>query len=358
MSAKVRATPFHSRAAAASRLNLWEPREGWTVASVYDDAAEEALAARLTVAIADISWRWRVSIDGPRSEEFLSRLLTRNPASLDPGGAFKALWLTDKGAVRGAGVLARNGRESFTLISAAADPLWIAKAAALFDVKVHEIGEAQGLLAVIGPYAAKLLAAAGLDPDLALLRLRKLFWRGLDVTLSRFGEHEGFEIACAADDAPLVWDRLIKAGQAYALRPAGAAAMDVLDLEAGVPRPGRDYRPATGGFEASPRPEDLGLESLIDQDHAVFNGRPSRHDAAASRRRAGVVFDSDKPAPHAIFDGGFTLGSVYSAALRSAIALAMVEPRIVPEQRIRLADGTPGRVVALPFLPTPAPLPA
>ena len=357
MSSLVRATPFHSRAAAACRRNLWEPREGWTVVSVYDDAGEEALAARLTAALADISWRWRVAIEGKRSEEFLARLLTRNPASLEPGSAFKALWLTDKGAIRGAGLLARNGRESFTLISTASDPLWIAKAAALFDVAVHEIGEAQGLIALVGPYSAKLVAAAGLDPGLAPLRFRKQFWGGLDVTLSRFGEHEGYEIGCSADDAALVWDRLTRAGQAYALKPAGAAAMDILDLEAGVPRPGRDYIPARGGFVAAPKPAELGLEPLIEPDHFLFNGRAGCMTSASAGSRMGIVLDSDIPAPNMTFDGGRTLGSAYSPALRSAIALAMVESSVTAGQGIRLEDGKKGKVVDLPFLPAPVPLP-
>ncbi|MBV8978847.1 MAG: aminomethyltransferase family protein [Alphaproteobacteria bacterium] len=359
MSLQVRATPFHGPAAAASRLNLWEPREGWTVAAVYEDAAQEALAARLTVAMADISWRWRVAVDGARAEEFLARLLTRDPASLAPGEAFKALWLSDGGALRGAGLLARNGRDSFMLVSACADPLWIARAAALFDVKVHEIAEAEGMLAVVGPYAARLLAAAGLDPDLAQLRFRKLFWRGIEVTLSRFGEHEGFEIACSATDAPLVWDRLAKVGRAYALEPAGMRAMDILDMEAGVPRPGRDYRPARGGFDSMPAPEDIGLGSLVDPDHVGFNGRSARAGLPASRVRMGIVFDSDVPAANAVIaEGGRTLSSVYSPALRSAIALAMLEPRLgTPNTQVRLADGTPGLVTALPFLPPPVPLP-
>lgn len=355
MTLPVRATPFHGRASAFNRRNLWELRNGWTLSSAYGDAQEEALAARLTCAIADISWRWRVTIEGVRAEEFLSRLMTRSPAKLEPGTAFKALWLNDGGAVRGAGLLARHGRETFQLVSAASDLDWIARGAALFDVRVREVAEEEGVLALIGPYASKVLEAAQLDGTLEPLCLRKLFWRGLDVTLSRFGEHGGYEIACKADDAALVWDRIVKAGASYALKPAGVQAMDILDLEAGVPRPGRDYEPASGGFDAQPTPVELGLESLIDADHTIFNGRAACLAAPRDRTRVGIELDSEIPAPHVgLKQGGRTLHSLYSPALQRAIALAVVDAALAkPGTALTLADGTSARVCELPFLPAP-----
>jgi aminomethyltransferase len=354
MTLLVRATPFHGRAAAFNRRNLWELRNGWTLSSAYGDAREEALAARLTCAVADISWRWRVMIEGARAEEFLARLMTRNPAKLEPGTAFKALWLSDGGAVRGAGLLARHGRETFQLVSAASDLDWIARGAALFDVRVREVLE-EGGLALIGPYAGKVLEAALLDGALEPLGFRKLFWRGLDVTLSRFGERGGYEIACKADDAALVWDRIVKAGAAYALKPAGVQAMDILDLEAGVPRPGRDYEPANGGFEAQPTPVELGLESLIEADHTVFNGRTAYLAVPRGQTRVGIELDGETPAPHAkLKQGGRTLYSLYSPALQRAIALAVVDTALAkPGTALTLADGTSARVCGLPFLSTP-----
>src|SRR5437763_135869 len=121
-------------------------------------------------------------IEGSRAEEFLARLLTRNPAKLAPGEAVKTLWLTDLGGIRGAGALARYGKESFLLVATEPDLDWIARAAALFDVCAREVEE--GGLAIVGPYARKIVEAAGLDGALERLNFRQSFWRGLDVTLS------------------------------------------------------------------------------------------------------------------------------------------------------------------------------
>jgi hypothetical protein len=54
--------------------------------------------------------------------------------------------------VRGAGVIARYGRESFLLAASAPDLDWIAEAAAAYDVKLRDMND-EGGLAIVGPYA-------------------------------------------------------------------------------------------------------------------------------------------------------------------------------------------------------------
>jgi len=323
----LRATPFHARAAGANRGNDWLSRGGFTLARVYSGAGDEALAARARGALADISWRWRVMIEGARAGEFLSRLVTKDAARLEPGQALKALWLNDGGAVRGAGAIARYGKESFLLISAADDKDWIAAAASRFGANSREIAE--GGLALIGPYADAILKEAGIDAAPDPLALRKVFWRGLDVTLSRFGEHGGCEIWCAPDDGLLVWDRLMRAGAAYGLQPAGTDAMDILDLEAGIARPMRDFAPARDGFVPMPTPKSLGLTSLIESGHD-FNGRAAYLAQRETKTLIVIEIDSATPAPHTPLQRGGkavgrTLSSLYSPALRRAIALAIAE---------------------------------
>jgi aminomethyltransferase len=360
----LRATPFHARAAAANRDNAWSARNGVTLAQRYNGVEPEALGARLNVVLADISWRWRVMFEGARTEEFLSRLVTRNASALAPGAAFKALWLTDEGGVRGAGVVARLGRERFQLTASAPDSEWIAKTAALFDVPVRDISEETGGLALIGPYAAATLRAADLEP----LGLQRLSWRGIEVTVTRWGEHGGFEIWCEPDDGVLVWDRLMRAGQPFGISPAGTEAIDTLDLEAGVARPNLDYAPARTGRD--PTPVSLGLEKLVETAHAGFNGRKEFLSAEPAQRLVGLEIDSDTPAPFAplAVNGdvkGHTLRSFYSPALRRAIALAFVDANVsAPGTTFTLAlppnFATPAlrsataRIVPLPFLATPA----
>ncbi len=365
----VRATPFHARCADANRSNSWLTRNRFTLSAHFGGVAEEAMAARLGVVVSDISWRWRVMLEGARAGELVQRLFTRDATLLSPGQSLKTLWLSDGGGVRGAGVVARFGRLSFLLASASEDHDWISSAAELFGVTVRDITEEEGGLALIGPHAGRLVAALGLDDKIAPLSFRKLFWRNLDVTVSRFGEHGGYEIWCKADDAAYVWDRLARAGEPFGLMPAGIEAIDTLDLEAGIPRPGRDYDGAQNSDAVEPLAGELRLAALIDPDWSAFNGRASALVATPRRQLVGVMLDSVTPAPFTpVFAGnavvGRTLGSAYSPTLRRAIALAQLElahaatgTRLMltlPPARERLLPTTAAAcVVDLPFLPAP-----
>ncbi len=372
--ARVRATPFHTRAAAANEANQWTPRGGFTLARDYAGVADEALAARFRVGLIDISWRWRVMLDGARAGEFAARLLTRDAAQLAPGGSLKAAWLADGGGVRGTGLIARFGRESFLLVSAAPDAAWIADAAARFDVGFRDVTEADGGLALVGPYAAATLARAGLDPDLEPLAFKRQFWRGLDITLSRWGEFGGYELWCKAEDALILWDRLMRAGEPFGIEPLGLDAADILDLEAGIARPLRDWDPAKDGNVSAPSPRALGIESLIDEDHTDFNGRTgwiAARDGEAFRL-TGLLIEAEDAAPFTpvTWQGrtvGHTLSSVMSPALRRAIAFARLEVALAePGTALSLTlsptkDRPEFRTVAakvcdLPFLPPPDPI--
>ena len=365
----IRATPFHARTAEANPDNLWTARNGFTLAAQFGDPSAEAVAARFSVVMADISWRWRVMLEGARTRELVQRLFTRDAAVLTPGQALKTLWLSDGGGVRGAGVVARHGRQSFQVIAAGEDADWIFPAAALFGVTARDVTEQEGGLALIGPYAAKLIAALGLDPNLELLSLRKYLWRGLEITLSRFGEQGGYEIWCKAEDAPLLWDRVARAGQAFAIMPAGQDAMDILDLEAGVPRPGRDYDGAQGADASEPLAGELRLAALIDAEHLAFNGRNAAIAAKPRRKLVGLALDTASPAPFTpVLKAGVvvgrTLSSRYSPVLRRAIALAQLDEAqaaagtrltlSLPASRDLLLPTETGAVVIdLPFIAPP-----
>lgn len=358
MTGELKATAFHARAAEHNRLNDWENRNGFTLAASYSRVEEEALAARFGAVIADISWHWRVQISGTRAEEFVSRVFTRDVAALEPGTALETLWLNDAGAVRGAGTVVRYGRDSFVLLSVAEDAEWFAQAARLYGVEVRGITGEEGVLALIGPAARKILDAAELAEDVQPSGLRKLFWRGLDITLSRLGL--GYEIWCAPDDALIVWDRLVSAGRTQALLPAGQAALDILEFENGLMRPGRDYRTAADGFATAPTPQSLGLCGLVDREH-LFNGRAGYLAAGPFTALSGVLLDSEDPAPYMALThegqpAGRTLASRTSPAMRRAVAFAVLAAGA--QTAGLMAGTTPARAIALPFLPIPAPMDA
>ncbi len=124
---------------------------------------------------------------------------------------------------------------------------------------------------------------------------------------------------------------------------------------------------ARDGHAPAPTPASLSLESLIDETHALFNGRGAWLGWArqVAQKLVGVEIDSETPAPHTLLLSGGqpvgrTLSSFYSPALRRAIALAQIENAAArtpltltlpvsldhPDSRVVAA-----RVVDLPFLP-------
>jgi len=347
----LKATPFHARAAEANRCNAWQNRGGYTLAAHYGDGAEEAMAARFGAVLVDLSWQWRVQVTGAKVEDFAARCFSRDPATLKPGAALEALWLNDAGAVRGAGTVVRFGREAFVLLAAGEDRAWLEEAVLLFDVAVAPAAE--GMLAVIGPMAEKILRAAGLGTP-APMTLHRLAWGGLEITLSRLGL--GFEIGCDADDALIVWDRLRKAGRAFALLPAGLEAFDTLEFESGLLRASRDFAPARDGFAPQPVPQALGLCALVDRAH-YFNGRAGFLAAGPDTRLTGLLFEEDAAAANTkLTQDGRVVGRVlvcrYSPALQQHAAIAMLNGPL--SGRLQ-AGGVGCRAVPLPLLPLPSP---
>jgi aminomethyltransferase len=368
----LRLTPFHECSAAANRGNLWCARNGVSVAAQYDDANAEALAVRTGAVLTDISWHWRVRLEGARVGEFLVRLLTHDARMLLPGESARTLWLADGGGVRGEGIIARESANSFLLVSSCDDREWVAAGAHLFGVTTTILSDVEGALAIIGPYAHAVLAAAGFGDAPPPLAFRKCGWRGYELAISRFGA--GIEFSCAAANAAALWEQLLRAGASSGLVPAGLLALDILNLEAGAPQPGLDYTPARAGHARKPLPRALGLQSLVDERNRQFNGRGALLAAAPeSRSLMGVEIDANSHAPNTpVMTGerviGRTLYSVYSPALRRAIALAQIEkkstkPGLPIWLEVAPAHDRPefthvgGSLARLPFLPIAAPIP-
>jgi len=366
-----RTTPFNARVALANRGNAWRRRGGFALADSYGDADAEALVARAGVAMADVSWRLRLLLEGARAGDCVARLFTRDAAQLLPGESMEAAWLNDEGAVRGTGTVARLTTYSYLVVATQGDSDWIARAARLFGVSCRDVAAAQCGLALVGPGAASVLAGAGIDAHLAPLATAPRNWHGRKLLLSRWWH--GYEIWCAHHDALTLWDGLVQAGGAYALAPIGLSAMDVLDLECGIPASGRDFAPARDQGAKEPLPRMLGLAPLIDEKHVQFNGRPAYIVGPFEQcSLMGLEIESQCPAPHTPVEaGGRTIGrtlySAYSPALRRAIALALIdEGEALPARSVSLtppaARGRRGfsrvdaTLVRLPFLPIAAPI--
>jgi len=343
-------TPFHPRTADYNLSNAWVTRAGFTLPAYYTGAQEEALAARFSAVLMDATQGERLRVHGAGAAALLTAACGFDMAEMAPGEARPAAWRSKGGGVRGFGAVVRHGESNFVVHAEDANAAWFEAAAPRFDAQVRDETAEKGVILLAGPAAADILAAAGLAAKLQPYRYAVLSWLGLSVGVGRIGALArhlgGVEILCTAEDAALVFDRLLSAGRAFGLTMAGEAASDLLHLECGVPRAGIDFTPAREASEAGPSLAEIGLA-------AAEGGAPVL---------AGLVWETETPQAFApLFHNGQQVGrslsAAYSPSLRRAIALAHLPAKLVPGTAVQARSLTRGaftestaRVTKLPFI--------
>jgi len=298
MIGEVNPTPFHARTAARNITNAWVNKGGFTVPACYVDAVPEALAARLTAAVIDVTPRQDLRIEGDGAAELLSASCGSAVAGLEVGQSRVVHWCADGGGLRGSGTVSRMGEHDFLLRSDDADFAWFASAAPRFGAVLRDATGERGLILLAGPYAIPVMVAARLEvPYLALNRHITLDWLGIPSTVFHSARPLGYEIACAPEDGALLIDRLFRRASLFGLRFAGEEALQVLEIEAGMPAPHADYEPARQPFARNPAPAALGLK----------DDNVSARQAAAVL--AGIELDGAEPMAFApVFSNGGKIG--------------------------------------------------
>jgi aminomethyltransferase len=347
MNMTLRASPFHVRIALHNHANAWVARGAYTAPARFGDPRQEALAARFSCVLADLSALEEMRVEGAGAADLIATACGASVRAMDAGESRHVHWCAEGGGLRGIGTLLREREDMFVLRGEDADIGWFLPHAARFRTAIAATGAERGLLLLAGPFANAVLSEAGLDLAETLEPDRHMHhaWNGIDVVLSREVRLNAFLVSCPADEGVIVFDRLFRAGKTAGLRLAGQEAVDLLALEAGLILPHRDFQPARESIARSPLPSSLGIGAA----------------STASRVLAGIEFDGDEPfafAPllHEGKEAGMTLRSAYSPALRRAIALAQVDAKFAaPGTLLRVKPGerevgSPARVTALPFL--------
>ncbi len=389
-------TPFHERVAAANLSLQWRDWAGYVTPSTYADSVDvEYAAIRAAAALIDVSPLYKYRLSGPDALRLVDRVITRRASLLETGRVLYSPWCDEAGRVVDDGTLARldDGSVRWT----AADPQlrWLTLNAGGLDVAIEDISEATAAVALQGPLSTAVLEAATGQSwsDLAYYRRRagRIGEVEVDVTRTGYTGDRGYELWLPATGAIDVWDRLMDAGRAFALRPAGLAALDLVRVEAGMILLGIDYTSARHALTADQAysPFEIGLGRLVDFMKPAFVGRR----ALAAEQRAGgprrrlvgleLAWDGlerlsraqglppvmtsavSRSATPVFSRNGRQVGRVTSAAwsptLKTLIALASVEADVEAagtaleaEWTVEGVRGTvPARVVPLPFLDLP-----
>ena len=284
-------TAFHPRTAALNRKMQWREWAGYFAAMVYADNHDiEYNAIREAAALIDVSPLYKYVISGPDTLSFVDRVNVRDAAKLQVDQVWYTCWCDERGKVVDDGTITRLNEG--TVRWTAADPSlrWFEQNAGGLRVRIEDVSESVCAVAVQGPKSRAVLEAAT-GASLAGLRyFRRCSARladvPIDITRTGYTGDLGYEVWVAADHAVDVWDRLMEAGQPYAVRPAGLLALDVVRVEAGLILLEVDYTSSRHALisEQAYSPYELGiLGQMVNLDKESFVGKA----ALVAEREAG-----------------------------------------------------------------------
>jgi aminomethyltransferase len=194
----------------------------------------------------------QIETSGPEAEALLQRLLSNDVSKIAIGGAQYSVLCDERGGVRDDLFSYRLDPDRYLTVTNAAnherDLAWFEQHAAGFDVEVTDRIADYAMLAVQGPLAREIVQAISDTPLPPRMRAEERRLSGADVLVCGTGYtgEEGVELLLAPEQAPALWEELVRRGAV----PAGLAARDTLRLEACFHLYGNDLSPEHNPIEA------------------------------------------------------------------------------------------------------------
>jgi aminomethyltransferase len=299
------------------------PFAGWEMPVQYVGVREEHMAVRENCGIFDVSHMGEIETSGPGALALLQRLLSNDVAAMSLGGAQYSVLCREDGGVLDDLFTYRLGEERYLTVTNAAnherDLQWFRAHADRFHVRVEDRLDAYAMLAVQGPRARQIVQELAEDSLPARMSAATQQLAGAEMLVCGTGYtgEDGVELLLAPDDAPRLWDELVRRGAT----PAGLAARDTLRLEACFHLYGNDLMLERGPIEG-------GLGWCCKEDTRFIGA-----DAVRAVRESGpaeklVAFALDGPgiarAGNAIVGGGVVTSGTLSPCLGIGIGLAYV----------------------------------
>jgi len=274
----------------------------------YKGIIPEHLAVRNSVGIFDISHMGRVMATGVDAERFLNYVITNDVSKLSSNAAQYSVMCNESGGIMDDFVVYRFETERFMAVFNASnrekDYNWMAAHAKGFNVKIEQVSDDVGMLAVQGPNAEKTLQKISAE-DLSRIERFKCSparLANIDVFLARTGYtgEDGFEVfvwnasLTKPENALNLWNAIVAAGRPFGIEPCGLGARDTLRLEAGLCLYGSDIDENTTPLEA-------GLSFVVKLQKAKFIGKETllkQKTEGIKRRRVGIqLLDQGIPRP-------------------------------------------------------------
>jgi folate-binding protein YgfZ len=300
-----------------------------------------------------------IDVAGDDRVTWLNGMVSNDVAGLEPGPARSgchAALLTNRGAIiADLHVLVREDRFWMLVEQSAAEATIAAldRFIVADDVTLERVGDAHAQWTLEGPRAADVLASLGVDVELAPYAAIVAEIAGEPVVLAAAGLSGEWarRVIAPAAAREAVEAALVEAGSAFGLVVGDEAALEVLRVEAGIPRQGRE-------LDEDVLPDEARLDTAISTTKGCYVGQEIvarlRSRGQVNHLLVGLRFDTAPPGPGVVLSaGGKRTGEITSVAESpsvGAIALGFVrrehsEPGTAVEM-----DGGVATVSALPFV--------
>jgi aminomethyltransferase len=298
---------------------------GWEMPVHYSSIVDEHLAVRRAGGLFDISHMGEVSVSGPGSLAFLNHLLTNDAAKLQVGQGQYTLMCNERGGVIDDLYAYRIGEQEYLLVINAsrieADLAWMTRQLAAWpkrsEVDLKNMSDALGAVALQGPRVRPIVDEVLREPirggaevakvsDLKKNQVAIASYGGDTVYVGCTGYtgEDGFELISPANRIEEIWDKLLAAGHAQCLQPAGLGARDTLRTEMCYPLYGHELDENTTPIEA-------GLGFFVALEKGDFNGREvlAQQKANETNKRCVAFRMAEKSAPPRPHYGIWSVGA-------------------------------------------------
>ena len=264
---------------------------GYDMPIQYAGIIEEHNAVRRHCGMFDVSHMGEIVISGPQSEEFTGHVFTNDVRGIRAGKVLYGMMLYPDGGVVDDLLVYKMDDQKWLLVVNASnvdkDFEWLSKQASGYDVRLDNLSDFYGEIALQGPEAEKVTAEVlGMDlKDLEFYTFRIEPYRmdsaagaisglpagsvePLIVSRTGYTGEDGFEFYGSFALIRSIWDRLLASG----VTPCGLGCRDTLRFEVGLPLYGHelssDITPLEAGlgmFVKTDKPEFIGKEAILSQ---------------------------------------------------------------------------------------------
>lgn len=347
----------------SSQGAIFDDFSGWLMPKSYGNPLEEYASVRNNVGITDLSHRGKLRLSGKEHVKFLQGMLTNDIVKLEEGKGLYATFLTPKGRMISDMKLYR---ESDSLLLDLEPGLnekvrdLLVKYRLSYKANVEDVTESLCLLSIHGANSRRLIQKTLNEeiPELneyEFLRKEMNGSQALIARANRTGE-EGYDVFIPTEGVKTAWESLAENRKEFGLKPVGLDAMDILRIEAAIPRYGVDMDENTIPLEA-------GLDHAINYEKGCYvgqevvarikwRGHVNRCLAGFEIEGKNLPADGDK-----IRQGereiGYVTSSTFSPTLNKIIALGYIRREFIePETKVIVNTGgedKSAKVVKTPF---------